>query len=394
MPLKYKINDLLALYRSELLERTIPFWTKNAIDQENGGLLTCISDEGKILSYDKYMWSQMRAIWVFSAMYNKIEPRQDWLDIALHIYDFASKHGRDEKGQWMFSVDKNGKPLQGATSIYADGFAIAGLIELVRATGKPDILDLALSTYENVQSRLALPGSYRTDPYELPKGVKTHGISMIFANAFNELGQFLISQDIIDASLYHVNEVMQVFLRPERQMLFEFVTLDNELIDSPQGRAVVPGHVIESMWMMIHILQKEKDDVGIKKAIEALKWHLELGWDKENGGLFLGRDAEGKKPWWKFADTKLWWPHTEALYALLLAYHISGENWCMEWYERVHDYAFSHYPVEKYGEWTQKLDRKGNKITDTVALPVKDPFHLPRALILSIGVLQKMQQAL
>ena len=40
--------DLLALYRAELLERVVPFWLNNAIDWNNGGVLTCISDEGRV----------------------------------------------------------------------------------------------------------------------------------------------------------------------------------------------------------------------------------------------------------------------------------------------------------------------------------------------------------
>jgi N-acylglucosamine 2-epimerase len=104
----------------------------------------------------------------------------------------------------------------------------------------------------------------------------------------------------------------------------------------------------------------------------------------------LSLDAEGGSPWWPFADSKLWWPHTETLYALLLAYEISNEQWCLDWFAQVHDYAFSHYPVAHYGEWTQKLDRYGRKFTETVALPVKDPFHLPRALIYCTEVLQRL----
>jgi len=76
----------------------------------------------------------------------------------------------------------------------------------------------------------------------------------------------------------------------------------------------------------------------------------------------------------------------------LLAYEISGEAWCLDWFERVHNYAFGHYPVPGHGEWTQKLDRRGDKFTDTVALPVKDPFHLPRALIYCIEVLERLKE--
>ncbi len=384
--------DLLAIYRAELLERVVPFWLEHAIDRDNGGILTCLADDGQVLSHDKYMWSQLRAIWTFAAMYNKIEPRQEWLDVARHIFAFVKKYGRDDQGRWLFAVDKKGEILQGATSIYTDGFAIYSFTELARATGDREVIDLALATYQNVQSRLARPGSYQTAPFEIPQNGKAHAISMIFSLVFNELGHYLADEAIVAASLDHANEVMAAFRRPEQKLLYEFVHLDNSLIDSPQGRSIVPGHAIESMWFMIHIFQRAGDQSRIQQAIETIRWHVEFGWDDEYGGLVHARDAAGGSPWWRFADAKLWWPHTESLYALLLAYQISGESWCLDWFERVHNFAFSHYPVPQYGEWTQRLDRQGRKFTETVALPVKDPFHLPRALIYCIEVLERLAE--
>jgi len=206
------------------------------------------------------------------------------------------------------------------------------------------------------------------------------------------LGHYLGDQSMIEASLYHAGEVMDVYLRPDRKLLYEFVRQDNILIDTPQGRSVVPGHAIESMWFMIHIYQRAAEEARLRQAVESIKWHLEFGWDGEYGGIFHACDAQGGTPWWRYADAKLWWPHTEALYATLLAYEISREAWCLDWFERVHDYAFGHYPVPRYGEWTQKLDRRGDKFVDTVALPVKDPFHLPRALIYCIQVLGRLTE--
>jgi N-acylglucosamine 2-epimerase len=390
MQIDTRFVDLLAIYRSELLERVLPFWLDHAIDWQNGGILTCISDEGRVFSQDKYMWSQLRAIWTFSALYNRIEPRQEWLDVARHIYDFVRQYGRDDHGQWVFCVSKEGHIRQGATSIYADGFAIYGLTELGRATGDQEINDLALATYKTVQNRLARPGSYQTAPYQIPQGAKAHAISMIFSLVYSELGHHLGDQAIIDAGLQHATEVVDIYLRPDRKLLYEFVSVDNSLIDSPQGRSVVPGHAIESMWFMIHIFRQVGDQARIRQALDCIRWHLEFGWDEQYEGLVHARDAEGKTPWWRFADAKLWWPHTEALYATLLAYQISREAWCLDWFQRVHNYAFSHYPVPKFGEWTQRLDRQGRVLTDTVALPVKDPFHLPRALIYCTQVLESL----
>ena len=390
MKINARFVDLQAIYRAELLERTVPFWMNHAIDRAHGGILSCISDQGQVLSTDKYMWSQLRAIWTFSALYNRIDARTEWLDVARNIFAFASAHGRDEAGRWVFAVDQNGAMLQGATSIYADGFAIYGLTEYARASGNQSAIDLALETYRNVQERLARPGSYETAPYPIPEGVKAHGVSMIFSLVFHELGLLLDDEEILAAGLHHAREVMDVFLRPDDGLIYEYVRLDGAPLDSPQGRAIVPGHAIESMWFMIHIFQHWGDDARIQQAVEVIRRHVEYGWDGEYGGILLARDAAGGDPWWPFADAKLWWPHTEALYALLLAYEVSGEPWALDWYANVHDYAFSHYPVSGYGEWTQKLDRQGRPFTETVALPVKDPFHLPRALINSIQTLERL----
>ncbi|MBI4789961.1 MAG: AGE family epimerase/isomerase [Chloroflexi bacterium] len=382
-------TTLLEQYRSELLDRTIPFWLKYGLDWKNGGINTGIADEGEVLSTDKYMWSQLRAIFTFSALYNRIERRKEWLDVAEQIFDFTKRCGRDEDGCWVFLVDKDGKQLQGATSIYADAFAIYGFTELAKATGNPEAVRLARETYLNVSTRLASPGSYPTAPHPIPVGLKAHGVAMTFALVFDELGHYLDDPTIKHAALDHANQVMTVFLRPERQRLYEFMRLDDSLLELAPGRTVNPGHVVESMWFMIHIYQRLGNQARIRQAIDAIKWHIEFGWDDEFGGIFLARDAEGSR-WEKIADTKIWWPHTEALYALLLAYSISKEQWCLDWFERVHDYAFSHFPVPQYGEWIQNLDRQGNKLDATVGLPVKDPFHLARALVNCIGVLEPL----
>jgi len=388
---RMNFRQLLEFYRHHLLDDVVPFWLKHAVDRECGGLNTCIRDDGSLISHDKYMWSQLRAIWTFSALYNRIEQRAEWLDVARNVFEFAAAHGRDEQGRWVFRCSREGEILEGATSIYADGFAIYGFTEYARATGEQRAVDLALETYRSVQRRLAA-GDTPTAPYEIPPGAKTHGISMIFSLCFHELGQLLGDREIQQAAMYHHGEVMDHFRRPERRMLFEYITLDNQLrLDEPWGRTVVPGHAIESMWFQIHIARDAHLAERIRQACECIQWHIELGWDEPYGGILLGLDSEGiDPPYWKHADVKVWWPHTEALYALLLAYEHCREDWCLEWYWKVHDYSFSKFPVPEHGEWTQRLDRQGNKIETVVALPVKDPFHLPRALIYCIDVLGRL----
>ena len=379
---------LLDQYRSELLDRVVPFWVNNGVDLKNGGLNTSLSYDGKVLSENKYMWSQLRAIWIFSALYNKVEQRQEWLDVAEHIYKFVKEHGRDEQGRWKFSVDKDGNTLKGSSSIYSDAFAIEAFTELAKA-GNKESIQLAVETYHSVQARLSKPGSYSTVPIPIPAGAKAHGISLIFGKIFYDLGQYLKDPEIINAALEHTEQVMTVFRRPEHQCIYEFVNLDNTLLETPPGQTVVPGHAIESMWFMIHIYQQEKNQERINQAIECIHWHIKLGWDPEYGGIVMARNAKGSF-WENKWDTKVWWPHTEALYGLLLAYSISEEPWCLEWYKKVHDYSYSHFSVPGNAEWLQRLDRYGKEISNLDVMPQIDPYHLTRSLIYCIDVLEKL----
>lgn len=384
------LGDLRVFLENHLNQSIVPFWLKHAIDPQ-GGINSCISDDGVILSYDKYMWSQLRAIWTFSALYNRIEKKQQYLGIARQIAAFAIKHGRDDQQRWVFAVTREGKPLIGHTSIYAGGFAILGFSELYRATGDRQYLEVALDTARRDRDRINSGESLPIAPYEIPPGLKTHGVSMMYSLAFQELAKDTGDPMWADEALKHAREVMDLYLQKDRKALVEYIKLDGSFDDSPPGRAVVPGHAIESMWFQIHQFEHLDMRDQSLRAIEAMRWHMELGWDKEYGGLFLGLDLDGKEPpYWKFADTKLWWPQTEALYGLLLAYSISREEWCLDWYWKMHEVAFKHYPVKEHGEWTQRLDRQFQPLKSVVALPVKDPFHLPRVLIFSIEVLRKM----
>lgn len=63
----------------------------------------------------------------------------------------------------------------------------------------------------------------------------------------------------------------------------------------------------------------------------------------------------------------------------------------MEWYWRVHDYAFRMYPNWEHGDWHQTLDRQGRVMPPLYKnMAVKDPYHLPRALIYSIQTLKRL----
>jgi len=49
---------------------------------------------------------------MWSRLYNKVEKRQDWLEVAKHGIDFMLKHAFDNDGRMFFTLTKDGRPLR------------------------------------------------------------------------------------------------------------------------------------------------------------------------------------------------------------------------------------------------------------------------------------------
>ena len=125
--------------------------------------------------------------------------------------------------------------------------------------------------------------------------------------------------------------------------------------------------------------------------MEVIRWHLEKGWDSEFGGIRLACHTDNGKAAWYMPDAKIWWPHTESLIALLKAYEITQTEWTLDWYWKVHNYTFSHFANRDHVELFHNLDYMGQPMEPYLkTLPVKDPFHLPRALVYSIIILKRL----
>ena len=311
----------------------------------------------------------------------------EFLKRARQTIDFLQTHARDAQGRFVSKTTREGQHLEGATSIYSDCFVIYGISEYCRAAPDDALLRTAVEIFQRVCARVEEPDFHEVEPYTLPPSRRNHGVPMILTEVANELAQTTGDLAIEAAADEYAMRVMNHFVRPERKFLLEFLTGDYRELPPNEGTFVMPGHAIESMWFIMHWARRRGNKEMIRRAAEVVRWHLEAGWDPEYGGILLGIDAEGHTPFLPNPDKKIWWPHTEALYALLLAYRLTGQAWCAEWYDRVHEWSFAHFPMPECGEWRQRLDRKGNPTTELIALPVKDPFHLPRAVILILQLL-------
>ena len=81
-------QQLLSVYRDGLLYDTLPFWIPRCVDREHGGFMMALDREGAVIDTDKGVWQQGRFTWLLGELYNNVEQREEWLELAKHGAEF------------------------------------------------------------------------------------------------------------------------------------------------------------------------------------------------------------------------------------------------------------------------------------------------------------------
>ncbi|MBN1347391.1 MAG: AGE family epimerase/isomerase [Phycisphaerae bacterium] len=392
MPDIETLKALEAQYANALLDDVIPFWINHSIDREKGGYLSCLTRRGDVFDTDKFVWLQARQVWTFAMLYNRLEPREEWLEIAWHGATFLQRHGTDPQGQWYFALDRQGRPLVQPHSIFSDCFAAMAFSQYGLASGDETAKNLALATYQSILRRKDDPKGKYSKAVPGTRPMKAFSLPMILSNLALEMEWLLDPDDVERDVSACVDEVMNVFVDDQRGLVFEHVATDGSHPDCFDGRLINPGHGIEAMWFIMDIARRRGDQELITRATDMLLRLLDFGWDKEFGGIFYFMDADGKPPQQLEWDQKLWWVHVESLVALLMGVALTARPECWTWFEKVHDYTWSHFPDPEFGEWFGYLDRRGDRLLDLKGGKWKGCFHVPRALYLCWLELRKMAQ--
>lgn len=389
-----RISELIRIYKDGLAD-TVGFWTEHGVDHEYGGFLTFLDRDGSVFGTDKPVWLEGRCAWVFAKLYNEVEKRQEWLELSKHGLDFLSKHCFDEDGRMYFLTTRDGKPLRMRRYLFSESFAAIAFAEYAKATGNERAKEKACSIYDLMLLYHFTPGLLEPKVIPETRQMISHSMEMILIGTSQVLRQIdkrSIYNETIDGA---IDQIVNRFCKPELNAMLENVGPNGEFMgEIPEGRTVLPGHCIESAWFIMEEGRYRNDKTLIDKGLQILDWSINWGWDKEFGGIIYYRDVLDKPCVQYEWDMKLWWPHTESLYAMLLAYHLTGDKKWEDWYEKIHEYTFSHFPDPEYGEWFGYLHRDGTVAHRLKGNCWKGLYHLPRAQLLCRQVLEEMKEKL
>ena len=371
-----------AQYRTELLDEVIPFWLKHSQDERNGGYFTCLRPDGTVYDTDKFVWLQGRQVWTFATLYQQVEQRGDWLEMALHGADFLERHGRADNGDWYFSLTATGEPLVQPYNIFSDCFAAQAFGKLHAVTGRARYADVAKTTFERILKRRDNPKREWEKGIAGTRPLRNFALPMILCNLARELADLLDPALVRELTDECLQLVMDTFYDPGTGLIMENVAPGGGKVDSFEGRLLNPGHAIEAMWFVMDLAHDRGDQSMIEVAKNITLRTLDYAWDEKYGGLFYFMDRAGAPPQQLEWDQKLWWVHLETLIALGKGYHFTGDERCAAAFERVHDWAWLKFrDAEHGGEWFGYLNRRGEVLLDLKGGKWKGCYHVPRALL-------------
>lgn len=374
-----KFKTYRDLYRNDLLNDIVPFWTKHSVDHEFGGFMFCLDRDGAVVDTDKGVWQQGRCTWMLATLYNEVELREEWLELARHGADFLTRHCFDEDGRMFFIVDREGKPVRKRRYAYSESFAAIAFAACHKATGEEHYAQKARDCFDLFLQHKAPP---KFDLQNRP--MRGMGFPMIGIATAQELRKNLADDSYTAQIDGWIGEIQTYFMNEEYQAVMETVGPNGEFLDHFEGRTLNPGHAIEGAWFVMQEAKLRNNDPALMKlGTTMLDWMWEYGWDKEYGGILYFKDVKGLPVQEYWHDMKFWWPHNETIIATLMAYELTGDEKYARWHDLVHDWTFKHFPDREMGEWYGYLHRDGRISVPLKGNIWKGPFHLPRMCLMA-----------
>ncbi|WP_442543764.1 AGE family epimerase/isomerase [Arthrobacter sp. KN11-1C] len=403
--------------RDQLLKGVLPWWLENGIDRKDGGVFTCFSNSGRLLSNEKYTWSQGRWAWLCSriALDSEAgiigEDSRLWATLSIETARFIHEHAILDGSVTAYRTSAEGQALPSgphgevAVSVLADLFAalgLAGAARLPQAAGRErdEWLQSAHALLAHAEERIEAR-SAPSEPYPVRAGFKDAAGLMLLLNVGAQLHLASGSAESARTAGAALSQLLgdgNAEGMWKAGTWWEYRPDNTDDQDTLLARHRTPGHLLEMLWMVMEAAEIMPGLApGIPDWLPDLAVRaLEAGWDDRHGGIFRYVDSTGDEPRGRLFgndpyealvtqtwDTKLWWVQVEALYATRLLGERFGRPDLLDWHERIWSYTLDTFPDPSGQEWLQIRDRDGNPLDKVVALPVKDPFHIARSLLLT-----------
>lgn len=385
-------QQIVREYRTLVQDQILKYWKQVAPDRQYGGFITDFDRRWNVRSTDKGAWGQGRLIYSFSETHEHF-PEEGWLDLARLGKDFALQHMYAGNGRFYYLVDRTGaKVLDGPTSVFSDGFIIAGLARFRSASGggTPEDAQLLQSLFDRYAENIMDVNFSDTAPFEASREICSHALPMIGLNVAYEVNRVLPSGNARQLIDHCLDAVLNGMYDPETGLILEKKYRDGRRCQGPNALLVNTGHAFESMWFCLEAILTtygpEDPRISRIRDIAETNYRASRGPDGESVFSYsAGEDAIKFKTWKyeiDFAGTdKVSWSYAEEMYLWALLAKLTGEETYFRRFLHLHQFTQTHFIDREYGDWFHALNQNNEVIYDFKGSTVKVAFHMLRAML-------------
>lgn len=404
------MRDLRKTFQQELFEGVLPFWDKHGVDHEYGGVMCSLDYDGTLVSSEKLMWFQGRALWVYSFLYNHFGQDPRHLEIARKTKEFVMTYGQQEDGWWAEKLTREGKVLKpfggDIEGVYfiAEGlqeYAVAAKDEQARHMAT-SLLKKLFAYFNRPEFRYAGPDF----PNLKPDGpcVRPQGTWMLNLNIATQMLQKWKDPEIEAIADHALDSIVRRHYNPEIGLNTEMLYFD---FTRPEGeeRKVRLGHGVEVMWMVMDEADRRGDRALWETCAERIHRHLDVGWDNVYGGIAQWVNiSQGGYAWppetpvgtnfafrflGEYNYMKTLWGMNEVLVATLRVFERSQAEWAAEYFNKAYQTIDEKFRLKKRGlpGYVLFTDRQ---FPFEPHASRQDNYHPLRQLMLSILTLDRM----
>ncbi|QSW87861.1 AGE family epimerase/isomerase [Flavobacterium endoglycinae] len=385
-----KLKQLKSELETEL-DSILKYWSKNTIDNQNGGFIGQIDFNDHIIAdSEKGSVLNARILWTFSASYQTTK-NENHKKLAERAFEFLSEHFYDNQfGGLFWSINADKTPKDTKNQIYALAFAIYALSEFYAISKNEKALEIAINLYSKIQD-------YSYDPVN--KGYleaftrdwkpiddlrlsekdanekKTMNTHLHIIEAYANLYKVWKNKTLQNSMIELLETIEKHFINTETGNLRLF--FDEKWVEKPD--VISYGHDIEAAWLLQQCAEISGDETLIanyKKYAIQIAEATKKGIDSD-GGLWYEYDPEKKE----LIAEKHWWPQAEALIGFYNAYQLTGKEEYLDIVYKNWEFTKKYILDTENGEWFWGIYSDYSVMQKDKAGFWKCPYHNGRACL-------------
>ena len=362
----------------------ISFYHPTCIDEEYGGYINQMRDEGSIFDrMTKHLVGTCRFIYCFS-MASLALDEATYRDAAAHGLRFLQASHRQPDGGFAWVL--HGREIEdGDRHCYGHAFVLLAAAAAAKA-GVDGGVELAAEVYELLETRFWEPeaqlyvdliaaGDWKAiDPYRGQNANMHMCEAMLCAYEATGEGRYLdrahllarrICVDLADKA----DGLVWEHYRTDWTHDWDYNKDDPQNLFKPYG--YLPGHFTEWSKLLLILERYQPEDWMLPRARLLFDTALEKSWDHEKGGMHYTFSPEGEI----LDRDRYYWVLSETFAAAAALALRTGDDRYWDWYDKAWAYSDRHLIDHDFGGWYRILDANNRQYDDLKSPPSKTDYH-------------------